>query len=157
MVHVEEMRVSARGSGYGWGFAAHWQRKIMDNGSAPRSNCCVFVNMSSHKTSHPPPELVRPGKQVKAAAADWSSLLPWVPFGMVNGEWRWLRRRSSTCRSRLCEGACHRETEALTAAAWRYGRYLERAARHHRGARDDQPGPSKGAGGAEGSGSSRRR
>src|ERR1700722_16430628 len=43
------------------------------------------------------------------------------------------------------------------AAAWRYGRCLERAARHHRGARDDEPGPSKDAGGAEGSGSSRRR
>jgi hypothetical protein len=41
------------------------------------------------------------------------------------------------------------------AAAWRYGRCLERAARHHRGARDDEPGPSKGSGGAEGSGSSR--
>ena len=33
-----------------------------------------------------------------------------------------------------------------TAAAWRYGRCLRRAARHHRGAREDEPGPSKGAG-----------
>ena len=38
-----------------------------------------------------------------------------------------------------------------------YGRCLQRAARRHRGARDDDPDPSKGAGGAEGSGSSRRR
>ena len=49
---------------------------------------------------------------------------------MVNGKWRWLRRRSSTCRSRLCQGACRRETGASLAAAWRYGRCLERAARH---------------------------
>src|ERR1700758_4025620 len=49
---------------------------------------------------------------------------------MVNGKWRWLRRRSSTCRSRLCQGACRRETEASRAAAWRYGRCFERAARH---------------------------
>src|SRR6476620_1469858 len=39
------------------------------------------------------------------------------------------------------------------AAAWRDGRYLERAARHPRGARDDEPGPSKGVGAAEGLGS----
>jgi hypothetical protein len=43
------------------------------------------------------------------------------PSPVVNGKWRWLRRRSSTCRSRLCQGACRRETEASLAAAWRYG------------------------------------
>ena len=43
-----------------------------------------------------------------------------------------------------------------TAAAWRYGRCLQRAPRHHRRAREDEPGPSKGTGGAEGSSTSRR-
>ena len=40
----------------------------------------------------------------------------WSAFGPpTDRRWRtrWLRRRWSTCRSRLDEGACHRETEAL--------------------------------------------
>jgi hypothetical protein len=49
------------------------------------SNCCVFVIMLSHNTSHPPGELVTPGKQVKAAA-NWSSRLPWVP--VRHAQWR---------------------------------------------------------------------
>ena len=67
-------------------------------------SCCRTIYLT-------PEELVTPGKQVKAAA-NWSSRLPWMP--VRHGEWRWLRRRSSTCRSRLCEGACRRETKALT-------------------------------------------
>src|SRR6478672_12758947 len=46
-------------------------------------NCSVI--MLSHNISHPPGELVTPGKQVKAAA-NWSSRLPWVP--VRHGQWR---------------------------------------------------------------------
>ena len=76
------------------------------------------VIMLSHNISHPPHitrpgELVTPGKQVKPPPTGPRGCLR-CPFGMVNGEWWWLRRRSSTCRSRLCEGACRLETEART-------------------------------------------
>ena len=70
-------------------------------------SCCRTIYLTH------PGELVMPGKQVKPPPTGPRGCLG-CPFGMVNGEWRWLRRRSSTCRSRLCEGACRRETEALT-------------------------------------------
>src|SRR6478609_882610 len=70
--------------------------------------------MLSHNLSHPPRRVGHAGQASESRRQLVLAVALGCPFGMVNGEWRWLRRRSSTCRSRLCEGACRRETEALT-------------------------------------------
>jgi hypothetical protein len=57
-------------------------------------NCCVSVIMLSHNIS-PPEELVTPGKQVKAAPQLVVAVTLGARSAWFNGEWRWLRRRSS--------------------------------------------------------------
>ena len=100
------------------------------------------------------PRLRRPGRDADPAGGGRRPAYP-LTVGSDRGG---CVAGCSTCRSRLGEGACRRETEALNLPQpWRHGRCLQRAARHHRGAREDEPGPSKGAGAAEGSSSSRRR
>ena len=45
-------------------------------------------SLTCRRTRHltHPRELVTPGEQVKAAAANWSSRLPWLP--VRHGQWR---------------------------------------------------------------------
>jgi len=115
------------------------------------------VIMLSHNISHPPRRVGRAGQ----ASESRRQLVLAVALGARSA---WSMASGGGCvagRARVDHGCVRARVvgkrKPSLAAAWRYGRCLERAARHHRGARDDERGPSKGAGGAEGSGSSRRR
>ena len=52
-------------------------------------------------------------------------------------------RAQSGVQGRSFGRAPSRRPGCRAGAAWRYGGCFERAARHHRGAREDEPGPSK--------------
>jgi hypothetical protein len=115
------------------------------------------VIMLSHNISHPPRRVGHAGQ----ASESRRQLVLAVALGARSA---WSMASGGGCvagRARVDHGCVRARVvgkrKPSLAAAWRYGRCLERAARHHRGARDDEPGPSKGAGGAEDSGSSRRR
>ena len=120
-------------------------------------NCCVSVIMLSHNISHPPRRVGRAGR----ASESRRQLVLAVALGARSA---WSMASDGGCvagRERVDHGCVRARVvgkrKPSLAAAWRYGRCLERATRHHRGARDDEPGPSKDAGAAERYGSSRRR
>jgi hypothetical protein len=118
-------------------------------------NCSVI--MVSHNISHPPWRVGHAGQ----ASESRRQLVLAVALG-ARSAWSMPSGGGRVAgRARVDHGYVRARVagkrKPSLAAAWRYGRCLERAARDHRGARDDEPGPSTGAGAAEGSGSSRRR
>jgi len=106
-------------------------------------NCCVSVIMVSHNISHLP----RRVDHAEQASESRRQLVLAVALGARSA---WSMASGGDCvagRARVDHGYVRARVvgkrKPSVAAAWRYGRCLERAARHHRGARHDEPGPSK--------------
>ena len=130
------------------------QRRQIRYGGLPVNSSVIML---SHKISHPPRRVGHAGQ----ASESRRQLVLAVALGARSA---WSMASGGGCvagRARVDHGCVRARVvgkrKPSIAAAWRYGRCLERAARHHRRGRDDEPGQSKGARGAEGSGSSRRR
>src|SRR6478609_6402358 len=102
-------------------------------------NCCVFVIMLSYNTSHLPPRVGHAGQ----ASESRRQLVLAVALGARSA---WSMPSGGGCvagRARVDHGYVRARVVGTRkppiAATWRYGRCLQRAARHHRGARDDEP------------------
>src|SRR6478735_12808235 len=104
-------------------------------------NCYVSAIMLSHNISHPPRTIGHAGQTTESRR----QLVVAVALGARSA---WSMPSGGGCvagRARVDHGYVRARVVGTRkpplAATWRYGRCLQRAARHRRGARDDDPAP----------------